>query len=315
MLLTFTQIASLWKADKRQYVKPSSYAAYVQHLNKNLLPFFGDRVEISADQVQEYVNLLLAKGLGLKTIKDSLLILKMVHRYGEKMGQWAPLDCRVQYPTTADGPKPLPILTIPQQRRLVQYLQDNFSSRNLGLLICLHSGLRIGEVCALQWKDLDIQSGEIHVRKTVSRIWLSDGEEKEYTLSIGSPKTQASFRDIPFTKPLANLIRPLRKIVNPEYYVVSNKAQPMEPRYFRDYYSKVLDHLHIPAVRFHALRHSFATRCIESRCDYKTVSAILGHASVSTTLDLYVHPGYEEKKKCMDRMARALKNPAEHRLG
>lgn len=315
MSLTFTQVASLWKADKRQYVKPSSYAAYVHLLNKHLLPFFGDRSEITADDVQEYANLLLAKGLGLKTVKDSLLIFKMIHRYGERMGLWAPLDCRVQYPTTADGRRALPILTVPQQQRLVRYLQDNFSFRNLGLLICLHSGLRIGEVCALQWKDLDIQTGEIHVRKTISRIWLSDGEDKVYSLSIGSPKTQASVRDIPFTKPLATLIRPLRKIVNPEFYVVSNQAHALEPRYFRDYFMKVISHLNIPPVRFHALRHSFATRCIEGKCDYKTVSVILGHASVSTTLDLYVHPGYAEKKKCMDKMARALRTPTESRLG
>lgn len=308
MSLTFSQVASLWKADKRQYVKPSSYAAYVQHLNKHLLPFFGDRSEISADQVQEYANCMLSQGLSLKTVKDSLLILKMIHRYGERIGLWTPLNGRIQYPTTADGQRTLPVLTVSQQQRLVRYLQDNFSFRNLGLLICLHSGLRIGEVCALQWKDLDIQTGEIHVRKTLSRIWLSDGAERAYYLSIGSPKTQASVRDIPFTKPLADMIRPLRKIVNPEFYVVSNAAQPLEPRYYRDYYMKLLGHLQIPPVRFHALRHSFATRCIESKCDYKTVSVILGHASISTTLDLYVHPGYTEKKKCMDKMARALTN-------
>ena len=113
-------------------------------------------------------------------------------------------------------------------------------------------------------------------------------------------------RDIPITRALADIIRPLRRIVNPDFYVISNATEPLEPRYYRDYYRKVLDKLDIPRTRFHALRHSFATRCIESKCDYKTVSAILGHASITTTLDLYVHPGYTEKKKCIDRMARAL---------
>ena len=304
--ISFSEVASRWKADKRQYVKPSSYAAYLQHLNKHILPIFGEHVAITADDIQVFANGMLDSGLGIKTVKDSLLILKMVHRYGERLGAWPHLDFRVHFPTSAEEQKALPVLSIPQQQRLMRHLRDNFSFRNLGLLICLHSGLRIGEVCGLQWKDLDVSLGEIHVRKTVSRIWLRDGDEKEYSLSIGTPKTSASVRDIPITRALAELIRPLRKIVNPDYFVLSNAAEPLEPRYYRDYFIKTLERLGIPPIRFHALRHSFATRCIESKCDYKTVSAILGHASISTTLDLYVHPGYSEKKKCIDRMARTL---------
>lgn len=304
--ITFTQVATLWKADKRQYVKTSSYAAYLQHLNKHILPCFGSHTSISEKDVQDYVNKMLQQGLALKTVKDSILILKMIHRYGERMGAWPQLNFRIHYPTSAEEPKVLPVLTMSQQLRLIRYLRDNFSFRNLGLLICLHSGLRIGEICGLQWEDLDLTTGEIHVRKTVSRIWICDGEERSYTLSIGTPKTTASVRDIPITRSLAEIIRPLKKIINPAFYVVSNASQPLEPRYYRDYYIKVLRELGIPPIRFHALRHSFATRCIESKCDYKTVSVILGHASITTTLDLYVHPGYMEKKKCIDRMARAL---------
>ena len=305
--IPFCQVAALWKADKRQYVKASSYAAYVHHLNKHLLPFFSGRTFITEGDLQAFVNHLLEQGLGIKTVKDALLILKMVHRHGERMGLWPHLDFRVHYPTSAEEVKALPVLTVPQQQRLLRYLQEHFSFRNLGLLICLHSGLRIGEICGLQWKDLDVSAGEIHVRKTVSRLWISDGAEKVYALSIGTPKTAASVRDIPITKTLAGLIRPLRKIVDPEYFVVSNEALPLEPRYYRDYYTKVLRELNIPPIRFHALRHSFATRCIESKCDYKTVSVILGHASIATTMDLYVHPGYSEKKRAIEKMARFIK--------
>ena len=304
--LTFSQVSSLWKADKRQYVKASSYAAYVQHLNKHLLPVFGSSTGITANMAQDYANRMLGLGLALKTVKDSVLVLKMIYRYGERMGVWPHLDFRIHYPTSAEENKRLPVLTVSQQQRLIRHLRDNFSFRNLGLLICLHSGLRIGEICGLQWKDVDVAAGEIHVRKTVSRIWISDGEERSYTLSIGSPKTSASVRDIPITRALADILRPLRKVVNPEFYVVSNAAGPLEPRYYRDYFRKVLDNLSIPSIRFHALRHSFATRCIESKCDYKTVSVILGHASITTTLDLYVHPGYNEKKRVIDKMARVM---------
>lgn len=306
---TFAEVASLWKADKRRYVKKSSYAHYVQHLNKHLMPVFGDKLTIMPNDLQAFADSLLDRGLSIKTVKDSILILKMIHRFGERLGAWPHLDFRVRYSTTVESGKTLPVLSLTHQQRLVRYLHANFSFRNLGILICLHSGLRIGEICALQWKDLDIAAGEIHISKTLSRIWLSDGNEKEYTLSIGAPKTASSIRDIPITKTLADIIKPLRRVMNPEYFIVSNDSRPLEPRYYRDYFVKILAKVGIPPTRFHALRHSFATRCIESKCDYKTVSVILGHASISTTLDMYVHPGFAEKKKCLDRMAKALSIP------
>lgn len=102
------------------------------------------------------------------------------------------------------------------------------------------------------------------------------------------------------------IVRPLRKVMADDFYIISNAVTPLEPRYYRDYFQKLLVQLGIPPTRFHALRHSFATRCIESKCDYKTVSAILGHSSLATTMDLYVHLGFEEKKRCINRMAKSL---------
>lgn len=304
--IPFKELAIRWKAEKRQYVKKTSYACYIHHLNKHLLPVFGDRVTIRPEEIQDFANRMLEQGLNCKTVRDVILVLRMILRYAERNGLWPHVDTRVHFPSDAEKKAPIPVLSLSQQRRLMGYLQANFSFRNLGLLICLHTGLRIGEVCALQWKDLDPAAGVLHVRKTVSRIYLSDGEEYEYTLSVGTPKTVSSFRDIPLTPTLSTAVRSLRKLVNPEHYVVSNGNAPLEPRYYRDYFLKVLNQLGIPPTRFHALRHSFATRCIESKCDYKTVSVILGHASISTTLDLYVHPGFTEKKKCIERMVRSL---------
>lgn len=307
MSLTFSEVATLWKADKRLYVKKSSYATYVQLLNTHLIPTLGERSSFTEDEIQALVNAKLDQGLSLKTVRCLLLVLKMVLRFGTKMGAWPAVTFDVHFPTRADGKKSLQTLSVAQQQRLVHYLQGHLSCKNLGILICLHSGLRIGEICGLQWKDLDPVAGEIQIHRTVGRVWLSDGEEREYALSIGTPKTLSSMRDIPMATSLARIVRPFRKLVQPENYVVSNSPIPMEPRYYRDYYHRLLSSLGLPPLRFHALRHSFATRCIESKCDYKTVSVILGHSSISTTLDLYVHPGFAEKKRAIDRMARTLK--------
>lgn len=308
MSLSFTQVASLWKVDKRRWVKPSTYAIYVQIANKHILPFFGElsQEQLNESSIQRFTDGLLARGLSLSSIRDALMILKMILRYGEKLSAWPHIVYDIHFPTTMEQCTEVPVFSVTDQRKLLTYLCKNFSFRNLGILICLYSGLRIGEVCALQWKDLNITAGVIHVSKTVQRIWLSDGEERNYALVVGPPKTATSVRDIPICKELMKVLRPLRKIMAEDYYVVSNASEPLEPRYYRDYFRKVLSTAGIPPIRFHALRHSFATRCIESKCDYKTVSVILGHASIATTMDLYVHPGFAEKKKAIEKMARAL---------
>lgn len=306
--ISFYDVTALWKADKRRWVKPSTYAVYVQITNKHILPFFGSikPEELSEESIQRFADGLLAQGLSIHSIRDVLMILKMILRFGEKLSAWPHILYEIHFPTTAMQNTDITVLTTSDQRKLLNYLKENFSFRNLGILICLYSGLRIGEVCALQWKDLDVATGEIHITKTVQRIWLSDGDEKEYRLSVGQPKTASSVRNIPICKEILKIVRPLRKVMADDFYIISNAATPLEPRYYRDYFRKLLATLGIPPTRFHSLRHSFATRCIESKCDYKTVSVILGHSSLATTMDLYVHPGLEEKKRAIERMARML---------
>ena len=295
--LSFQKVSVLWKADKRRWVKPSTCAVYVQITNKHILPFFGGMMpeQISEDVIQHFTDGLLDYGLSIHSIRDVLMVLKMIQRFGEKFGGWPHLVYDIHFPTTAEVRDEVPVLPAHDQRKLLGYLQQNFSFRNLGLLICMHGGLRIGELCGLQWKDLDTEIGVNHITKTVQRLWLSDGDEKVNTLTIHSPKTATSVRDIPISKSLMKTIRPLRKLMQDDFFMVSNAPEPLEPRYYRDYFRKLLSQLGIPPIRFHALRHSFATRCIESKCDYKTVPVILCHSSLSTTMDLYVHPSLEEK--------------------
>ncbi|MDR1356955.1 MAG: tyrosine-type recombinase/integrase [Tannerellaceae bacterium] len=116
-----------------------------------------------------------------------------------------------------------------------------------------------------------------------------------------------TFRNIPMTKDLLKMLKPMKKIVNNSFYVLTNDAKPTEPRTYRNYYKQLMEDLNIPKLKFHGLRHSFATRCIESNCDYKTLSVMLGHSNISTTLNLYVHPNLEQKKKCIEQMAKTLR--------
>ena len=303
---TFSKVAELWKADKKQYVKKSTYAAYALLIQSHLLPELGEQDEISEESVQSVVNQKLESGLSQKTVRDILVVLKMILRFGAKRGYWPSRQIDIIFPTERER-QDIEVLTLANQRQLMSYVKEHFTFLNLGIFICLNAGLRIGEVCALQWNDIDVASGVIHVGKTIQRIYLVDGQEKYTELIIDKPKTKNSFRDIPMTRDLLSLIRPLKKIVCGDYYVLTNSAEPTEPRTYRSYFNKLQKELGLPKMRFHGLRHSFATRCIESKCDYKTVSVLLGHSNISTTLNLYVHPNMEQKKKCIDAMGKMFK--------
>lgn len=303
---TFSKVAELWKADKKQYVKKSTYAAYALLIQSHLLPELGEQEEVSEEDVQSFVNQKLEAGLSQKTVRDILVVLKMILRFGAKRGYWPLRQIDIIFPTERER-QDMEVLTLANQRQLMNYVKEHFTFLNLGIFICLNAGLRIGEVCALQWDDIDVASGVIHVGKTIQRIYLVDGQEKYTELIIDKPKTKNSIRDIPMTRDLLSLIRPLKKIVRGEYYVLTNSVAPTEPRTYRTYFNKLQKELGLPKMRFHGLRHSFATRCIESKCDYKTVSVLLGHSNISTTLNLYVHPNMEQKKKCIDAMGKMFK--------
>ena len=303
---TFSKVAELWKADKKQYVKKSTYAAYCLLIQSHLLPEFAKLDDIKEDTVQDFVNRKLASGLSQKTVRDILVVLKMILRYGAKHGLMELHQFDIVFPTERER-QDIEVLTITNQRQLMTYVKENFTFLNLGIFICLNAGLRIGEVCALQWDDIDVAAGVIRVSKTIQRIYLVDGEEKYTELIVDKPKTKNSIREIPMTRDLLALIRPLKKIVRGDFYVLTNASNPTEPRTYRTYYNRLLTELGLPKMRFHGLRHSFATRCIESKCDYKTVSVLLGHSNISTTLNLYVHPNMEQKKKCIDTMGKMFK--------
>ena len=305
--MNFKDISTLWKEEKRKFVKLSTISAYAVILENHLLPTFCNKVIVITEQeVQQFVLLKLDAGLSQKTVKDFLIVLKMIYRYGVKINEFQHCDWNIKYPNTQEN-KALEVLNITNHKKLMAFVSDNFTFRNLGILICLQTGMRIGEVCALQWGDIDLQKGVVSISKTIERIYIIDSEVKHTELIISSPKTQNSHRDIPLSKTLLQMLRPLKRIVNDKFFIITNEEKPTEPRTFRNYYKAVLRTLNIPPLKFHGLRHSFATRCIESNCDYKTVSVILGHSDISTTLNLYVHPNNEQKKKCIDKMLRFIK--------
>jgi integrase len=303
---TIAQLISLWKTDKKQYVKKSSFAAYVLLIENHLLPAFGDKKIIEEAEVQIFVFQKLEQGLSQKTIKDILIVLKMVLKFGAKNKCFEYLPFDIQFPTERESHN-IEVLSRTNQKRMMSYIETHFTFRNVGVYICLSAGIRIGEVCALTWEDIDTDNGIIHVRKTIQRIYLVEDGDRKTEVILDAPKTKNSIRSIPMSRDLLKMLKPLKKIVNNSFFVLTNDAKPTEPRTYRSYYKNLMKDLNMPDLKFHGLRHSFATRCIESKCDYKTVSVLLGHSNITTTLNLYVHPNLEQKKKCIDQMFKSLR--------
>ena len=302
---TVREIAAAWKVYKRPYVKQSTMAAYVLILENHILPAFGENDSLPEQRVQALVLQKIESGLGVKSVKDILIVLKMVMKFGVKNEWMNYYEWDIKYPTSSAN-KELEVLSVSNHKKILNHIQSHFTFTGLGIYISLSTGLRIGEICALKWSDINVTDSTITVSRTIERIYLIEGEKKHTELVISTPKTKNSCREIPMSKELLAMIKPLKKVVNDDFYVLTNDEHPTEPRTYRNYYNGLMTKLDIPKLKYHGLRHSFATRCIEAGCDYKTVSVLLGHSNISTTLNLYVHPNMEQKKRCITKMLKSL---------
>ena len=192
-------------------------------------------------------------------------------------------------------PKQIQIFDKKHQIALINHLQTEINHKNFGILLCIHTGLRIGELCALQWKDINFAAKLLSVDKTMIRTYTREDGSK---LHITSPKTRSSMRNVPLNSWIMQYATLLQG--EDDHYILTNKPSYIEPNKYRLYYNKMLKNLELPHLTFHALRHTFATRCIECGCDYKSLSELLGHSNVSITMNIYVHPQMELKRKCVE---------------
>lgn len=299
---SFQEVSKIWCDAKRPIVKHSTMCAYMLTLQTHLLPHFGEMTVIIESQVQQFVIDKCSSGLAKKTVRDIVAVLKSIVKYGGKHKIFPPGEWEIEYPTDTHARR-LPTLALNHQRVLMCYLIEKPTQQNIGILLALCTGMRIGEVCALKWEDVDFNQKVITVKQTVGRVYNCESKSTEKINS--SPKTSNSYREIPISKQLLKSLRMVKKIsLSP--FVVGNSMHSKEPRSYRDYFARLLKRLNIPPIVFHGLRHTFATRCIESQCDYKTVSVILGHSNVATTLNLYVYPNLNQKKRCIERMSKFL---------
>ncbi len=172
---------------------------------------------------------------------------------------------------------------------------EEMDSTKLGFYLCLSTGLRIGELCALRWKNIDIQQKILRVTSTIKRIKTSDMHSTTKTeLMITAPKSLSSIRDIPLPEKLAEMLLSFKQA--DEKFLLSGSNEPVEPRTMQYRFNKYAEKLKLSYSNPHVLRHTFATHCIELGFDIKTLSEILGHSNVEITLNRYVHSSEERKR-------------------
>ena len=303
--IKFIEACQLWEEDKARYVKASTMAAYSLIVRNHLAPHFQYLGDISPASVQGLVDKEIESGRSMATVKGIVIVLGMVIRFCEKQGWMENRTYEPRFPARQGKYHPQ-ILPVKEEMIFLEYLEGHPSKLNAGLLLCACAGLRIGEVCALKWGDVDFADRTIHVRRTVYRIYTPGREPRKSFLAVGLPKTPESCRDVPLTESLTSILMQLHDDRDDDAFVLSGEGRPAEPQTFRNNFNRVLDELGLPRRKVHSLRHTFATRCVESQCDFKTLSTILGHANVSTTLNLYVHPGIEQKRRCIENMLKGL---------
>lgn len=286
-----------WLKVMHYRIKPSTYANYKMKIEKHIICSFSGKLchQVTRREIYEFISQKLNEGLSARYVSDLIVLLKSLFKYAHK-------EYSIDY--TFGGivmPKCLPaqvrLLNTDEQRKLRNYIERENDISGLGILLALSLGLRLGEVCALQWKDIDLQKRILYVRKTVQRVTVG-GEKHRTRLLVMPPKSSSSAREIPLPEYICNKIA--KFIGEPERFVLSEKTIPLEPRTLQYRFETMLEKADLPAVTFHSLRHTFATNAIALGFDVKTLAEILGHSKVEITLNRYVHTSMDRKRACME---------------
>lgn len=303
--ISIGEVGSAWLEVVKTENKYSTYVKYNSILNCHIIPSFGtwSISDITTEAMQRFIYMKLdgknGRSFSGKTVKCIVSVMHLIVMYAAEQGYICQCDFKRLKIRTL--PSNLQIMNKHEYSVLVRYLFDNMDFFNLGLLICLFTGIRLGEVCALSFND--IKDDTLYITKTMQRIQCQNGAKKTKVL-ISPPKSNNSYRMIPMPSFLMTLIK---KFYRANAFVLTGMVDKfVEPRTFQNRFKRILSECGISDMNVHICRHTFATRCVEMGCEIKALSEILGHSSVNVTLNRYVHPSMEMKKKVLEALSRSI---------
>ena len=298
--LSFDNVVEEWLSYKKMTIKKSSYSNYEYMINKYLRPYLQEKkiIELERYDFNELINKLNLE-LAPKTVRDIICILKSILNYIEDEHGGKVRTNKIVVPKL--NMENITVFSKLEKNRIEGQCVKSNDLKELGILICMNTGLRIGEICALRWKDINLEKRIIYVQATLERIY--DEKLNKTKVIIDKPKTKNSIRQIPISNKLYNILKPLKKKYKDDDFFLTGKSERyVEPRSYQYVYKRLLKKCKVQPHKFHCLRHSFASECINVGMDIKALSEILGHANVNITLNIYVHSSYQTKKKYLEKI-------------
>lgn len=293
-----------WLEDAALRVKPSTFESYYRCINKYVIPFFRQDKDqkITEESVLCFVkNMRENTELADSSKKKNLTIFKIALKEILK-GSPESFSIIEQVKVPRPEDKEVKVFSLKEQRLIEHAVLNSGDRRAAGIILCFYTGIRLGELCSLKWGDIDMETGTLSIARTVSRIKNFEDEEGKTTLLVGAPKSRKSLRKIPLPEFLLKMSEERGFFrANPDHYILSGGTSPFDPRCFQKLYKKILKEAHVQDRKFHAIRHTFATRALEMGVDIKTISELLGHSSVSITLNVYSHSLMEQKKAAIEK--------------
>lgn len=298
-----------WLKEHRKNIKESTYIKYYNIIYMYIIPDLGEIQfnKISIQMMNQFIQKLLnqgsqnGQGLSTKSVADVISVFKNIMRYIECHYGHIHFDYH-QMTVKQNKEKRMRILNSQEQQKLCQYILEHQTLIHLGILLALSTGIRIGELCALRWDHIYLDEEELIIDRTMQRIQNKDNNNNKKTkIIITTPKSQCSIRRIPIPQDLIQLLKPFECHQN-EFFLTGHIEKYIEPRCLENKFKVLMQQNNIENMHFHALRHTFATKCIELGFDVKCLSEILGHANVNITLNKYVHPSFALKRDYMNKI-------------
>ena len=305
--MTTNELMTAWLSRcERERVKPRTYSRYKGLIVQHILPELGDTQidDLGRRQISEFLTAHQADGnlrgeaLSATSTNLMLTVLNAAFTYACDMELLSANPCdrirRVPGP-----PSRVEAFTREEQRRLEEAIAVSEDRRLFGIRLCLYTGLRIGELLGLEWQDVDMEKGVLHIGKTVYREKNAAGE---WQLFVDRPKTAASERMVPLPGYLAEDLRIYRRGARSEFVIENKKAERMSIRSYQYLFERLTEKARVRKLNFHALRHTFATRALECGMDIKTLSELMGHKNATITLNRYVHSMMDTKIAAMNKL-------------
>lgn len=311
MMTTQNLLAEWMEHCQKENVKTRTYNRYQGLISLHILPVLGEYriAELGRRDIQEFLtrqkregNHRTGQALSSATMNMILSVLSLAFEYACEMEYIEENPCLNVRRAKMEARR-VEAFTVEEQRALEAEIAARDDWHLHGILLCLYTGLRIGELLGLTWEDVDFERGILKVTKTVCREQDGSGA---WRLRVDTPKTRASDRIIPLPDYMAEMLRDDRTHATTPYVVENRKGERMSIRSYQYIFEKLTERAGVRKLNFHALRHTFATRAIECGMDIRTVADIMGHQNVSITLNRYAHCMLDHKMQMMQRLPRVL---------